>query len=311
MEITVRDDILAKAKKVLKKKNEEWDSGVCCGDTMTLEGVLSGNKFTGCHSSLSDAFRKRKKDRYCDWGNTNYTPDAEPFLCLSCYKHDHEAVTCSKEAMDAFITWMANDSPFAEFVLNKDDLTDGIILLCGPGALQHAEAMWVCKSLRYSTESGASLDSWFEMVKAGVYPVLALLVATTARVQKGASFGFMYESAHVSVFSHTLGGFDIKALIEERVAKNPDHTYTVFQADKRTDSLNHTFKSFVKPVMKDDGWGGKVESYSESKTAFTDNVLKWQGQFTDKPYVFPYADSSKAPEIEPDLSKSVYLDLDL
>src|SRR5690606_33543132 len=117
------------------------------------------------------------------------------------------AKVCSVEAHEAIILWIASDDcPLSKYILNRDDkeslLNGGVIILCGEEGASVNEALWICKVLRYGVEGGQSLDVWYELVKAGVKPLLAHVVATYVRTIQGATFQYTGMYSHVSAFGN-------------------------------------------------------------------------------------------------------------
>lgn len=283
MQVSVDSVVLDKAKKRLKKLTDEWNSGVCHGVCWDMSGDEYALPYhNACHSWVGYAYEKiRGSDSiYHNTWYTEYPEKTEPFLALSCHKRFSTAKV-SQEAVDAIILWMARESPFSEFILNKDDekslLEGGVILLCGPGGLTRAQSMWVCKVLRYANEGGQSLDVWLTLCKAGVNPLLALFVASHSRAIIGATFGHTGVDGHSSVF--VTGTYDISAeeLLEGKVYHSAENTYEVFKnSEVRGFKASGKVREFFKPIQKDDGWGGKVSGEAASIDTVVSRVLEWQ-----------------------------------
>lgn len=307
----VSTQVLVDAKKKLKNMNEEWDSGICWGTCLDLKGKEVVTPHVNCHSWVGYAYTG-----VCHsyaW-STDYPKDAKQFLVLSCHSKKRSKSVCSEEAMDAIILWMARESPFSEFVLNRDDddslLNGGIILLCGPGALTQAQSMWICKVLRYSTEGAKALDTWLTLYKGGVNPLLAVLVCSYVRTIKGATFGFTDQNGHSSVFSgYGVGEPDVPSLLEGKINPKATCTADVFHNTKAKNakigepSPSVVIKGFCKPYQKDDGWGGKVIGEGADGSEFVKSVLEWQHEIEG-------VEASPPPPPLP-TSSTVYLELDL
>jgi hypothetical protein len=313
----VSDKVLAAAKKKLIEINEEWDSGVCSGTCLDLDGEEFVTPHTACHSWIGYAYTKVRRSKDERWSTTSWTTtypkDAKPFLVLSCHSKKHSKSVCSEEAMDAIILWMARESPFSEFVLNRDDddslLNGGVILLCGPGALTQAQAMWICKVLRYSTEGAKALDTWLALYKGGVNPLLAVLVCSYVRTIKGATFGFTGVEGHSTVFDAYGGGEpDVASLLEGTINPAATDTASVFRTDVKAKggkigkqaTPSVVIKGFCKPYQKDDGWGGKIIGEGADGPEFVRRVLEWQHE----------VEGVTTPPTPPS-KDTVFLDLDL
>ena len=310
----VSDKVLADAKKKLIKMNEKWNSGVCSGTCLDLDGKEMITPHTACHAWVGYAYAKvrdKGESPYFGTWSTDYAKDAKQFLVLSCHSKKRSKAVCSEEAMDAIILWMARESPFSEFVLNRDDddslLNGGIILLCGPGALTQAQSMWICKVLRYSTEGAKALDTWLELYKGGVNPLLAVLVCSYVRTIKGATFGYTGIEGHSGVFSSY--NSDVPSLLAGAVNPKATSTGEVFMSGVKikdgkigkgaTPSV--IIKGFFKPYQKDDGWGGKVSGEGADGPEFVKRVLEWQREI----------EGVEAPPPPQPTSSTVYLELDL
>lgn len=289
--VDVSDKVLTDAKKRLKDMNAKWTSGVCYGTCLDLDGKEMITPHTACHSWVGYAYAKVRDPRgsiYSPSWSTTYPKDAKPFLVLSCHSKKRSKSVCSEEAMDAIILWMARESPFSEFVLNRDDqnslLNGGVILLCGPGALTQAQSMWICKVLRYSTEGAKALDTWLTLYKGGVNPLLAVLVCSYVRTIKGATFGYTGTEGHSAVFGAYGGEPDVASLLEGKINPNATQTADVFRNDTKSKNgkigkqaaPSVVIKGFCKPYEKDDGWGGKVKGEGADGPEFVKRVLEWQ-----------------------------------
>jgi len=310
----VSDKVLADAKKKLNEMTASWVYGVCQGTCLDLTGEEMVTPHTACHSWVGYAYDKVRQE----WGwSTEYVKGAKPFLVLSCHSKKRSAKICSGEAVDAIILWMARESPFSRFVLNRDDedslLNGGIILLCGPGALTQAQAMWVCKVLRYSVEGGKALDTWLTLYKGGVNPLLAVLVCSYVRTIKGATFGFTGVEGHSTVFnSYPEGVADVTSLLAGKINPAATDTWGVFNNGTEKKSSKKVLpsvviKSFCKPYQKDDGWGGKIDGDGAEGPEFVRRVLEWQRENE------PAGTTSPPPPLPPSqpTSSTVYLELDM
>jgi hypothetical protein len=311
----VSDKVLADAKKKLNEMTAKWNSGVCWGTCLDLEGKEFITPHTACHSWVGYAYAKirgKGESMYSSTWSTTYPKDAKQFLVLSCHSKKRSKSVCSEEAMDAIILWMARESPFSEFVLNRDDddslLNGGVILLCGPGALTQAQSMWICKVLRYSTEGAKALDTWLALYKGGVNPLLAVLVCSYVRTIKGATFGFTGAEGHSAVFGAYGGEPDVASLLDGTINPAATQTADVFKNDVKAKggkigkagTPSVVIKGFCKPYQKDDGWGGKIDAQGADGPEFVRRVLEWQHEVEG--VVAPPSLPSK---------DSVFLDLDL
>lgn len=312
--VDVSDTVLKAAKEELHEKTKAWGGGVCQGAVLNLDGSTLCAAHTACHSWVTGAFRKA-----CNIGSTfdftfkSHPEGAKDFLVLTCHKKEKSAA--SKEAMDGIILWMARESPFAKYVLNADDTdsltNDGAIILCGPNGASLAEAMWMCKVLRYSTEGSRSLDTWKTLYDGGVNPMLAVLVCTHIASVNGAMFGYSKVCNHVRVFNyHESADPDIFNLMRGESNPGAKDTSSLFNhgksknAGKKVGSVATKVRSFCKPFKKSDGWGGFITGQGADATELVERVLKWQRALEE---TFELAQAEPA---LPD-SNTVYLELDL
>lgn len=304
--VKVSEKVLKAAKKVLLEKTCEWEKvnqGICSGVCLDLKGSLfQVEHHRGCHSWVSSAYYRIDADKNL----------AQSFLTLTCHSKKRSKV--SAESTDAIILWMAKESPFSKFVLNRDDdeslLNGGAILLCGEDGLTHGQAMWVCKVLRYSTEGGQALETWFNLYKAGVNPMLALLVASYVRTVKGATFGFTGVERHTGVFDTWSGPPNPLKVLKGEFCNITQTTDQLFQPKLEDKTPKEPFtedvvKKFLKPVMKSDGWGGEVRASDAEGSQFIENVLKWQAELEQK------LDPNKSLPVSLPTKETVYLEIDM
>ena len=310
---TVSLEVLDAAKAKLKDLSKDFEYGVCRGTC--LSNVHPGSELvkphSACHSWVSTAYHKICNTY--DWDG-DYKAKAVPFLTLSCHTVKRSDGICSPEAVKGIINWIAHESPFAKYVLNADDeasLANGVILLCGPGGLDHAQCMWICKILRYSIEGANALDTWLTLYQSGVNPLLSLVVATYVRHVKGATFGYTGPHSHSQVFGRSgwdyNSGVEVGSLFTESLAEKAADTFTVFKLKNLKDSVvvnpTEVLQKFCNPVAKDDGWGGKVTAQGADKDTFVSSILKWQKSLEEQ---------IKPPKTAASITKeTVYLDLDV
>lgn len=327
--VDVSPDLLQKCKDDLVAMSAKFNGNsqdVCKGKTVYADGKDAGKdvarNHTACHSWIGYAYNTA-----CgigsDWGKA-YKKDARNFLVLSCHSKVRSKNVCSAEASDFLVRWMANDSPFSQFILNRDDtdsLTEGgVVLLCGPDGLNISQAYWVCKVLRFTTEGAKAAETFMTLVQGGVDPMLAVLVASHIRTIKGATFGYTGLHGHSTVFGqdycYRTGDYttsvDIVGLVSRSLNDKPTSTSTVFSAPKKSKvkaviDPTAKIKGFCKPYKKDDGWGGKVEGVGADATELVKRVLAWQEELGIPTIEALIADT---PPPMPD-SNTVYLELDL
>ena len=299
--VKVTKKVLDKCKKALIEHSSEWFHGVCnglVGDILT--GETKDGRNTACHAWVSQAFRARKENKYGGW-SMPYTKGAKPFLILDCHPQPGGRDTsCTKEAADFLILWMARESPFSKYVLNRDDeeslLRGGVILFCGPGGLTHTEAVWVCKVLRFKTEGGSAADVFMELVRGGVDGMLAIYVASIVRSKTGATFGYTGPEGHSTVVN---SGTSLKGFVTRKRNKDADHTSDLFGFGE---SYFTKVKGFCKPIRKADGWGGTV--VGEGAVDLIERVLEWQEQ--EFGTLLKSASVSKSPD-----NDTVFLEVDM
>lgn len=312
--VNVSKTVLTAAKKELAAKTRAWYSGVCQGVCLNLDGSTLKVAHTACHAWITDAFREACKiGSTFDFAYEAYPDDAKDFMVLTCHKKSKSAA--SAEAMDAIILWLARESPFAKYVLNADDTdsltNDGAIILCGPNGASLAEAMWMCKVLRYSTEGSRSLDTWKALYDGGVNPMLAVLVCTHVASVNGATFSASQVCNHVRVFNYC-GDEDPDIYNLMRGKSNPHamDTSSLFNhgetknAGKKIGPVASKVSGFCKPFKKSDGWGGTITVNGADATGLVERVLKWQRELEE---MFELGQAAPA---MPD-SNTAYLELDL
>lgn len=323
----VSDEVLTKIKAALTTKTDRWgvsQDGVCQGDVFDLDGNVTAHGHSACHSWVSSAFRKAT-GRY-NWGGDIYAEAAKPFIIATC--HTPKYSYASKEATEAAILWLADEakSPFAKFVLNRDDKTHlttaGALIFGGPGGANHSQAMWMCKFLRYSTEGSKALDVWHILYRNGVNPLLAAYICTHISSYKGATFTASSVSAHVGVFRDEGGPYleevpvDLHGLMKFSFNKGADSTHNLFKDnDAKTKAKGKPLARIAelcKPYVKDDGWGGKITGKGCDEKQLVEGALKWQEELggydagisscSEVPVIIPVAEPAK---------NTVFLDFDL
>jgi hypothetical protein len=165
--------------------------------------------------------------------------------------------------------WLTStDMPFSEFILNKDDedslKNGGVILLCGPEALTHAQTLFICKALRYTIEGGQAADVWLKLVEKGVDPLFALYSATYIRKidNKGERVSHSGPYSHLQVFDKVK---DYKGIVARKMFAHASSTFDLFgstctrrEGAFASGANDDNIKSFFKDEIVDDGWGGKT-----------------------------------------------------
>ena len=178
---------------------------------------------------------------------------------------------------------------------------DGAIILCGPDGASPAQAMWMCKILRYCTEGSTSIDTWYTLYKAGVNPLLATLVCTHITCLKGAEFRDSKVCDHVAVFSRDADKVNLVDLTQGVNNPKAIATSSLFAVNaKGLVNPVEKIRDFCRPFKKPDGWGGFVRGNGADKESLIKNVLEWQQEIEKGIEPPKMSDSS-----------SVYLDLDL
>lgn len=316
----VSEKLLSKSKDWLLETTKAWQTGVCKGKCVELDEALFDEPLypphTACHSWVTYSFKKAmgKAQLYGGW-NDKFDKNSRNFLTLSCYGRSRHA-NISQEASDALVLWMARESPFSQYVLNRDDeksLTEGgVVLLCGPDGLTLTEAMWVCKVLRFPTEGGKAAETFLALLQGGVDGMLAVYIASHIRSVKGATFGYTGLEGHSTVFStniyNGLERIDLVALYKRKTNRFAENTAVLFHSPatyKLSGKLKNpaaVVKGFCKPFKKPDGWGGFITGEGADAEALVKHALEWQGQIekliTPEPVGLPDA-------------STVYLELDL
>lgn len=317
--MVISDKVLAVAKKRLIEETAKWAGGVCQGALLHMDGKdMDTRVYTACHAWVSHAFKLITKPLKGDMYGYNWASDykagAKPFLVLTC----HRKGSAKQESSDRLIRWLANESPFSEFVLNRDDdeslVKGGMVLLCGPGGLNNAQALWMCKVSRFTTEGNKAADVFADLVNGGVDGMLAVYVASYIRGESKGGYTFTGLEGHSTVISGGYGkdahGADVVGMMNRKLNFKPISTMTVFETpklDNRAKALKDPvlrIQGFTKAVAKDDGWGGKVQAAHVDAEALVANVKAWEAELQvlvrgeEVPPAMPTADT-------------VYLEVDL
>ena len=292
----VSEEVLKKCKKKLLELTNSWDArstGLCHGDVYRLSGDYFCESGHGaCHSWVT--------------AGGQFRGSSDSALVLNC--HPRERCKCKRESADAYALWLARESPFSRFILNRDDtdslLNGGLIIYTGgkDGATIN-ETLWICKSLRYATEGAKALDVWKELVDEGVDPLLSVVVCTFVSNIKNRQFYPSSVTTHCAVFLNYIGQAPCDAENLLRRHHNPDanSSYTLYGKENAFIE-GATFADFCKPVIKDDGWGGKITSLGSTKDYFIQEVLKWENTIREEHGI---------PKNNVPNSSTVYLDVDL
>ncbi len=304
--IDIDPKVLENAKKDLKELSSKWSEGICKGKDVNLDGSLLTMGHSACHSWVDYGYIMKRDDKA--------TGDNRNFLALTCHSKTRSKGICSAEAVDAIIEWMASDdSPFAKYILNRDDkdsLSDGAIILCGPDGASSTEAMWMCKVLRYSTESAQALDTWLTLYRGGVDPVFAVVASSYIRTVKGATFSYTGLAIHNTVFYNTTEAI-LKNVLDRKMDPKASLGSTSSLFGKPTyngDAAAPKLRQFCKPYKKSDGWGGTVEGNGVSGDELVRLVLEWQNELSPK----PKTNLEKVKSLlKPPSKDTVYLDLDM
>jgi len=284
----VTGKVLAKAKARLVDMGKNWKVGVTKGIAWDMEGsAIGGNGYTACHAWLTHMFNAHcwgKRLVYNSHSEPPYKKDAINFLTLSCHSKVRSKGICSVEAHEAIILWMASeDCPFHQHIINRDDkeslLNGGVIILCGPDGATCAQAMWMCKVLRYAVEGSQALDTWLTLKEAGMDAILALLVATSVRTVTGARFGYTGPEGHSTVFSRDQDlPYQPEALLLRRINQGASQTADVFCRKGFEKTTKTPFMGFCKSVPVDDGWGGKISTQAATKAEFIRQAMAWEAE---------------------------------
>ena len=270
---------LYKAKKEWLRSPQQRNGNICWGSILNLDGEEPVRIYSECHRWVTDAF-----NRICgvSWAYS-FKSKEERFLTLTCTPKGQKNVSCSDGAIDALILWIARDSPFSKYVVNRKDtdslLSGGIVLACGHNGLTAAQAMWVCKVIRYAIEADKALDVWFDLYSKGINPLFALAVCTFVKTIKGATFGLSPRDSHSAVFGDTIDPAD---LFRGEPCGYAMDTSCVF-GSRFSVSLKLSLEAFCKPAPISDGWGGFTPSRGEvSKQEFYEKILNWENELTKK-----------------------------
>jgi len=301
-DIVVPEDVLKKLKEDLKKKTEQWSVGICAGLIRDIEGHDTHNHtHTACHSWLTGAFY-------------NYAPRPEkglPFFALNCYKFERSG--CSKSAHKAAILWLAQESCFSRYIVNRDDVdsltNDGAIILCGPGGASQNEALWICKFMRHATEGQQSLNTWEVLYKGGVNPYFAVWLCSYLATSKNKLYNNYPVTGHTKVFDYfNLRSYpDFTKLLKGEANHIAGSTHSVFgeivPKDPYKADPNHPLtriSNFCTPFVKSDGWGGTIQYTGISEKDLIKEALLWQAELEGRS-VEPYRPSKTTEYLELDM----------
>lgn len=302
----ISPEFIDELKRELKRETTEvWGGGICHGRVYHIpaEGTelrRAADTHSACHSWVTSAFSSMcyAKAVYSTskWDQP-YRKDAKNFVVLNCVRNHKD-----NEAVDSLVKWMARESPFSEFILNRDDdesLKYGVLLLCGPDGLNCGQANWVCKVLRFPTEGGKAVDTFHTLIKGGVTPMLAVYVASYIRGFSNNKFKFTGTESHMAVFGKSSYRFgknrydDIRAIVEAKMNPNPASTFDLFGGyDGQKEDPSQIIPNFCKPMLMADGWGGTVKAEGATPDQLVQQVLKWQTEILAKGAPAPVADTS-------------------
>ena len=292
--LDIPEDTITKSKKFLANYASTWTNGVCTGAVKYFDFKNVAEIHTACHAwvgyGFSAACFKKGIYNYSPW-NQKYHEDAQNFLTLNVMSKHRCRGVCSPEAVTFLSRWIALESPFSEYVLNRDDeesLENGHILLCGPDGLNLTEAMWMCKVSRLATEAGQAADVFMELVKGGVDGMLAVYIASLVTSYKGAVFGYTGVIGHSTVIDPRKTS--PAAYLQRNVNKTANETPALFSYDKALPGNNITgekagevVRGFCKPFKKPDGWGGFIQGKGADRETFIGRALEWQKELTAEP----------------------------
>lgn len=286
----IAEEAYDKCLKALEKANENWHAGISWGAVRSTKGNDVGiAASSACHAWVNAAYRQLMggvDGRAVRKGASN-------FIIANCYKPAMR--TCSVEAAEAFVMWLATKSPFVQYILNREDedslKNQGVILYCGPDGLCHTECLWVCKSMRYAIESGQAMDAWYAAYKGGVHPMIALAAAQHFRqiqqTPKGKVFKyFEAQITHNSVFYY-LDKKHVPELLASKPFKFSAAAATLFTDNgkyKRNNdygAYESELKDFLatnKSFSFDDGWGGKIKVNGVPEEELVKMLLEFQHQ---------------------------------
>lgn len=282
----ISSEIYKKIDDQLREMTKGWSSGVNCGrgyDIATGEEIGGAFYHNGCHSFINQCFNSmgcKGTKSHAAWAVDFSHPGAKNFVVTSCYKRR----ACTKEAADALLLWMAKESPFKDYILNRDDeeslFKGGVMILCGPSGANVAEAMWICKVLRYITESGTSIDVWYDLVEEGIDPIFALFPATFFN-KKDSLYIHKYEETHSSVV-YGISPKDVgNTLVKGAVFRGAERTSEVF-GKFTTSGYNTTysfFQGWAKSATVSDGWGGTVKKKGLDREGLVTKAREWYASF--------------------------------
>lgn len=317
----VSEKVLVDLRETMIKASEKWNAGVCLGQVRYPDGKQVCGTHSACHSWVTSGYTTACYDgRYGH--RPHYAKDAKPFLIATNVSKVRSKSVCSEESLEFLVRWVAKESPFSEFVLNKDDdewlTTGGVVLYCGPGGLEEAQAMWMCKLLRFPTEGAKAAETFMTLVKGGVDPMLAVLVASHVRSVRGATFGYTGIEGHSSVFGYGDLPVSPEGLLARNITpsknNNTQQTMSLFSPPKgcKADRVGDKIKTFCKPIAKDDGWGGVVKGNGADGDTLIKHVLEWEGELRKKIEPMPVIERAVA-AVKKKLpgKNTVFLDLDM
>lgn len=295
----ISQDLITTCKTWLAITSSGWRTGVCQGKAIYLDGPEIGKRVadphSACHSWVAYAFNRAcfNITFYSNQWNTPYGKKASNILVLNCYSSKRNQGICSKQASDFLVLWLATESVFSKFILNRDDpksLTEGgVILLCGPDGLTLAQTMWICKILRLTVEGGKAAETFMELVKGGVDPMLSLFIASHVRIKKGVTFGYTGQNGHSTVFYDINHQHEVSVFLQKKVNLEANSTSEVFvpksqflTSKTKVAKPAETIRSWFNNRPVSDGWGKTVMEDTLLADELIHHALDWQKLLTEK-----------------------------
>ena len=285
----VSEEILDKAKKWLLRQSKTWNTGCTRGQAWSTGGkYLAGEHYDACHAWVQHAHSDLYGTAYTygDYNTKISKNKNEHFLVLTCHSKTRTKSNISPEAHDAFILWLAGPtSPFSKYILNRDDpeslCNGGAVILVGPQSdASLAEAMWICKVLRYPTENGCSLEVWYGLYQAGVDPILAIAVCGLYSKKENNYYIKDGGNGHCHVFSYYNDGIPVSCILSNKPPEtNASSTFLVLGSKEECKdwaALNKELDLLHKTTTVSDGWGGKQTFKGSSLEDIIKAVLETQ-----------------------------------
>lgn len=236
---------------LMKSAPGKWGSRICAGAIINRDtGKITSDYLVGtyCHSWVPGTYAWRAEAKKTD-------------IIFNTTKN------INSDAERAFAKWVAQDSPFAYGVLNRDNLDQiyhgGMVIdMSLVGSLG---TLWLCKAMRYIYESKGRVEQFGRLIKLGLPPKAAFFVCSSYGSYHG-SQGADYQKVtplashcdHNQVQANMSRAQFVKAYkVEKAEPRHTGATSEALGAGKCYDCVEDWLGfGGSKEVKVPDGWGG-------------------------------------------------------